>query len=125
MGDLKQCFVFSGGRSRAPRPERLDEEYYGRERYPRYGRDPPRERDYYHDEYGHEYPRGGGGGGGGGEQPYERDAYGHDYTRDAYERETYGRDYTRDGYARDERPPRRDRDPPDDYAPSRRALNAV
>ncbi|XP_049869737.1 voltage-dependent L-type calcium channel subunit beta-4 isoform X5 [Pectinophora gossypiella] len=105
-----------GGRGRAPRPERLEEEFYGRERYPRYAREYPA-RDHYHDEYAHEYSRG---------EPYEREAYGHDYTRDAYTREEYGREYGREGYARDERPPRsREREPPDEYAPSRRALNAV
>ncbi|XP_047042105.1 voltage-dependent L-type calcium channel subunit beta-3 isoform X3 [Helicoverpa zea] len=103
-----------GGRSRAARPERLEEEYYPRgERCERYERGYPRD---YHD-YGPEYPR---------ERahtahaPAPHDAYGHDYTRDAYARDEYGREY-----ARDERERRRDRDPPDDYGPSRRALNAV
>lgn len=120
----------SGGRPRAYRAERQNaEEYYERERYPpRY----PRERDTYrarrtdyHDDY--EYERRAGRGGGPPPDPrdhaapppdlYERDAYGHDYTRD-------GRDY------REERAPRRDRDPrdrpdPDDYRSERRALNAV
>ncbi|XP_041980598.1 voltage-dependent L-type calcium channel subunit beta-3 isoform X3 [Aricia agestis] len=96
-------------RSRAPRPERLDEEeYYPRERdYHRYPRDYPRD---YHEGYATDYPP----------EPYEREAYGHDYTRD------YPRDYPRDSYpARDERPPRRDRDGSDEYGASRRALNAV
>ena len=102
----------SGGRSRAARPERLEEEYYPRGAE-RYERGYPRE---YHD-YGPEYTR---------ERahaahaPPQHDAYGHDYTRDAYARDEYGREY-----ARDERERRRDRDPPDDYGPSRRALNAV
>ncbi|XP_050558736.1 voltage-dependent L-type calcium channel subunit beta-4 isoform X14 [Spodoptera frugiperda] len=103
-----------GGRSRAARPERLEEDYYPRGAE-RYERGYPRE---YHD-YGPEYTRERA-------QPAHaaaaHDAYGHDYTRDygrdAYAREEYGREY-----ARDER--RRDRDPPDDYGPSRRALNAV
>lgn len=104
----------AGGRSRAARPERLEEDYYPRGAE-RYERGYPRE---YHD-YGPEYTRDRA-------QPAHaaaaHDAYGHDYTRDygrdAYAREEYGREY-----ARDER--RRDRDPPDDYGPSRRALNAV
>ncbi|KAJ8726679.1 hypothetical protein PYW07_001377 [Mythimna separata] len=101
-----------GGRSRVARPERLEEEYYPRGGE-RYERGYPRE---YHD-YGPEYTR---------ERahaahaPPPHDAYGHDYTRDAYARDEYGREY-----ARDERERRRDRDPPDDYGPSRRALNAV
>ncbi|KAJ0182159.1 hypothetical protein K1T71_002881 [Dendrolimus kikuchii] len=108
-----------GGRSRTSRPERLEEEYYPRERYQRY----PREgypRDAY--EYGADYPAHG--------DAYDREAYGHDYTRDAYPRDAYPRDnyprdeYRRDGYPRDERPPRRDREP-DEYGPGRRALNAV
>lgn len=108
-----------GGRSRTSRPERLEEEYYPRDRYQRY----PREgyaRDAY--EYGADYP--------GHSDAYEREAYGHDYTRDQYPRDAYARDnyprdeYRRDGYPREERPPRRDRDP-EEYGPGRRALNAV
>ncbi|CAK1544281.1 unnamed protein product [Leptosia nina] len=92
-----------GARSRAARPERLEEEYYPREQYHRYPRDYPRE---YHEGYSHDY-RG-------------EEAYGHDYTRD------YGRDYAREGYPREERSARtRERDPPEDYGPSRRALNAL
>ncbi|XP_075992797.1 calcium channel protein beta subunit isoform X4 [Anticarsia gemmatalis] len=122
-----------GGRSRAARPERLEEEYYGRggSRYARY----PRE----YGEYAGEYPAGAGGAGAGAgagpaggaaHEQYERGAYGHDYTRDAYAREEYAREeYTREEYgreyARDERERRREREPPDDYGPSRRALNAV
>ncbi|RVE46721.1 hypothetical protein evm_008641 [Chilo suppressalis] len=110
-----------GGRSRAARPERLEEEYYPRERYQRYGRD-QYPRDQYPDAAGYPpeaYAPA---------EPYEREAYGHDYTRDAYAREDYARDYGRE-YAR-EAPYReerrgRDRDGPDDYGPSRRALNAV
>lgn len=115
-----------GGRARPPRAERLEEEYYERDRYPRYSRErePYRDRRDYHEGYP-EYDRGGGGGrerndpravpADSGES-YEREAYGHDYTRDTY----------RDEY-REERPPRRDpRDPPsDEYVASRRALNAV
>ncbi|KOB75160.1 Voltage-gated calcium channel beta subunit [Operophtera brumata] len=121
-----QCLL--SGRARPPRAERLEEEYYERDRYPRYSRErePYRDRRDYHEGYGPEYDRGGGGGGRERTDPraapadsgesYEREAYGHDYTRDAY----------RDEY-REERPPRRDpRDPPpDEYAASRRALNAV
>ncbi|XP_060800688.1 voltage-dependent L-type calcium channel subunit beta-2 isoform X2 [Amyelois transitella] len=113
-----------GGRSRAARPERLEEEYYPRERYQRYPRD-HYQRDHYHEGYSHEYPPHGQA------EPYEREAYGHDYTRDAYAREDYGRDYGRDysreaGYTREERPTRgREREPADEYGPSRRALNAV
>ncbi|KAH9636984.1 hypothetical protein HF086_008245 [Spodoptera exigua] len=103
-----------GGRSRATRPERLEEEYYPRGGE-RYERGYPRE---YHD-YGPEYTRERA-------QPAHagaaHDAYGHDYTRD-YARDAYSRDEYGREYARDER--RRDRDPPDDYGPSRRALNAV
>ncbi|XP_013136035.1 PREDICTED: voltage-dependent L-type calcium channel subunit beta-3 isoform X4 [Papilio polytes] len=103
-----------GGRSRAARPERLEEEYYPREQYQRYPRDHyPRD---YHEGYAHDYPPA---------EAYEREAYGHDYTREAYAREEYGREYAREGYAREERAPRsRDREP-EDYGPSRRALNAV
>ncbi|KAM3957713.1 LOW QUALITY PROTEIN: voltage-dependent L-type calcium channel subunit beta-3-like, partial [Aphomia sociella] len=106
-----------GGRSRAARPERLEEEYYPRERYQRYPRDHyPRD---YHEGYAGEYPPGSG-------EAYERDAYGHDYTREAYVREEYGREYAREGgYARDERGRTRERDAADEYGPSRRALNAV
>ncbi|CAH0602813.1 unnamed protein product [Chrysodeixis includens] len=95
-----------GGRSRAARPERLEEEYYprGSARY-------PREYQSYGREYGRERAHA---------APPPHDGYGHDYTRDAYARDDYGREY-----ARDERERRRDRDPPDDYGPSRRALNAV
>ncbi|GBP68761.1 hypothetical protein EVAR_83493_1 [Eumeta japonica] len=114
------------GRSRTARAERLDEEYYTRERYARYPRD----------HYAHEgYPP---------HDPYEREPYGHDYTRDAYQREEYARDayqreeyardaytregYSRDAYTRDERAGRaraEHRDPPDEFGPSRRALNAI
>lgn len=97
-------------RSRAPRPERLDEEeYYPREQYQRYPRDYPRD---YHEGYSHDYPHG---------DPYEREAYGHDYTRD------YGREYSREAYPpREERATRaRDRDGSEEYGASRRALNAV
>ncbi|XP_026314547.1 voltage-dependent L-type calcium channel subunit beta-4 isoform X5 [Hyposmocoma kahamanoa] len=142
-----------GGRSRAARPERLEEEYYGRERYARYGRDYTR--DHYHEGYSHDYPPHG--------DAYDRDAYGHDYTRDTYGRDEYAREnygpphardyerahahaHARDGYARhaqdfsrrdererDERGARRPLAPAatlseregDDYAASRRALNAV
>ncbi|XP_072937206.1 voltage-dependent L-type calcium channel subunit beta-3 isoform X5 [Epargyreus clarus] len=102
----------SGGRSRAPRPERLEEEYYPREPrdYHRYPRDYPRD---YHEGYAHDYR----------DEPYEREAYGHDYTREAYARE--GREYAREAYAREERPPRREREASDEYGASRRALNAV
>ncbi|CAH4012335.1 unnamed protein product [Pieris brassicae] len=94
-----------GARSRAARPERLEEEYYPREQYHRYPREYPRDRDY-HDGYSHDY-RG-------------DEAYGHDYTRE------YGRDYARESYPREERSARpRERDPPEDYGPSRRALNAL
>ncbi|XP_045486311.1 voltage-dependent L-type calcium channel subunit beta-3 isoform X5 [Pieris rapae] len=93
-----------GARSRAARPERLEEEYYPREQYHRYPREYPRDRDY-HDGYSHDYRA--------------DEAYGHDYTRE------YGRDYARD-YPREERSARpRERDPPEDYGPSRRALNAL
>lgn len=113
--DVTRLYCLSGGRSRASRPERLEEEYYPREQYQRYPREPyPRE---YHEGYAHDYPP---------QEPFERDAYGHDYTRDAYAREEYGREYAREGYQREERPPRsRERDPSEDYGPSRRALNAV
>lgn len=100
----------AGVRGRAARPERLEEEYYTRARYARYERGRSRDRE----QYGRDYREG---------YAAERDAY----ERDAYEREAYGHDYTRDAYRdefREERP-RRDRDPPDEYAPSRRALNAV
>ncbi|CAG4981871.1 unnamed protein product [Parnassius apollo] len=104
-----------GGRSRAVRPERLEEEYYPRDQYQRYPREHYQRE--YHEGYSHEYPP---------PDAYDREAYGHDYTRDAYAREDYGREYAREGYPREERPPRsRDRDAPDDYGPSRRALNAV
>ncbi|XP_073942290.1 calcium channel protein beta subunit isoform X5 [Choristoneura fumiferana] len=127
-----------GGRSRQPRPDRLEEEeYYPREtrdprelrdprdlrdaRDPRDMRDPrdPRER---YARYGREsrdprdareYPEGYG-------EAYGREAYGHDYTRDAYARS----EYAREGFPREERA-RREREPPDEYGPSRRALNAV
>ncbi|CAH2067669.1 unnamed protein product, partial [Iphiclides podalirius] len=93
-----------GGRSRASRPERLEEEYYPRDQYQRYPPE-PHPRDY--EGYAQDYP--------------QQEAYGHDYTRDAYAREEYG-----EGFAREERAPRgRERDGPDDYGPSRRALNAV
>lgn len=143
----------TGGRSRAARPERLEEEYYGRERYTRYGRDYTR--DHYHESYSHDYPPHG--------DSYDRDAYGHDYTRDTYGRDEYAREgygpphareyerahshgHPRDGYARhaqdfarrdsrerDERGARRPLAPAaalseregDDYGASRRALNAV
>ncbi|KAI8428354.1 hypothetical protein MSG28_002539 [Choristoneura fumiferana] len=126
------------GRSRQPRPDRLEEEeYYPREtrdprelrdprdlrdaRDPRDMRDPrdPRER---YARYGREsrdprdareYPEGYG-------EAYGREAYGHDYTRDAYARS----EYAREGFPREERA-RREREPPDEYGPSRRALNAV
>ncbi|CAB3237690.1 unnamed protein product [Arctia plantaginis] len=110
-----------GGRSRAARPERLEEEEYysrGGERYTRY----PREySDYAHEYPSHAHAHSGGAMGGGASHAdaYER-SYGHDYTRDSYSRDEYGREY-----ARDDRDRRRDRDPPDDYGPSRRALNAV
>lgn len=93
----------AGGRSRAARPERLEEEYYPRERYQRYPREYPR--DNYHEGYAQEYAAHG-------------DAYGHDYTREAY---------ARDGYGREERAPRRERERErdDEYGASRRALNAV
>ncbi|XP_053608499.1 voltage-dependent L-type calcium channel subunit beta-3 isoform X4 [Plodia interpunctella] len=114
-----------GGRSRAARPERLEEEYYPRERYQqRYPRD-HYPRDHYHEGYSHDYPPHGQA------EQYEREAYGHDYTRDSYAREEYGREYGRDysrdaGYGRSERAARgREREPADDYGPSRRALNAV
>ncbi|XP_048483086.1 voltage-dependent L-type calcium channel subunit beta-1 isoform X4 [Plutella xylostella] len=78
-----------GGRGRAARPERLEEEYYAR-----------------------------------GRRDYEPEC-GRDYTRGAYGRDDY-RDYARGGFPREERPPRRaEREPPDDYGPSRRALNAI
>lgn len=56
---ISKCRVVSnagaaGGRARGPRPERLEEEYYGRERYAReyeYGHDYTR-RDPDADEYG-------------------------------------------------------------------------
>lgn len=102
--------VPAGGRSRAARPERLEEEYYPRGGS-RYSRAYPRDYEYGPD-YSRERPPG--------HAPPPHDAYGHDYQRDAYAREDYGREY-----ARDERERRRDRDPPDDYGPSRRALNAV
>lgn len=112
-----------GGRSRAARPERLEEEdeYYSRggERYTRY----PREYSDYAHEYpshGHVHAQAGSGASAAHGDQYERAAYGHDYTRDAYSRDEYGREY-----AREDRERRRDRDPPDDYGPSRRALNAV
>lgn len=108
----------AGGRQRAARPERLEEEYYGRERYQRYPREYPR--DHYHEGYGPEYPPHG---------EYDREAYGHDYTRDTYGRDEYAREagYPREaGYAREERGPRqREREAPDEYGASRRALNAV
>lgn len=69
-----------------------------RERYARYGREGRDPRD------ARDYPEG----------------YG-----EAYGREAYGHDYTRDAYARSERGARREREPPDEYGPSRRALNAV
>ncbi|XP_045458079.1 voltage-dependent L-type calcium channel subunit beta-3 [Melitaea cinxia] len=97
------------GRARVQRPERLEEEeYYPREHYQRYPRDYPRE---YHEGYSSEYAH----------DPYEREAYGHDYTRE------YGREYAREAYPpRDERGARaRERDAPDEYGASRRALNAV
>lgn len=141
-----------GGRSRQPRPDRLEEEYYPRDprelrdprdmrdlrdprdlrdmRDPRDARDPrdPRER----------YARYGRGEGREARDPrdyegyaaegYGREAYGHDYTRDAYAREEYergyGREYPREGYGREERA-RREREPAEEYGPSRRALNAV
>ncbi|XP_047514834.1 voltage-dependent L-type calcium channel subunit beta-4 isoform X8 [Pieris napi] len=94
-----------GARSRAARPERLEEEYYPRDQYHRYPREYPRDRDY-HDGYSHDYRA--------------DEAYGHDYTRE------YGRDYARESYPREERSARpRERDPPEDYGPSRRALNAL
>ncbi|XP_063529515.1 voltage-dependent L-type calcium channel subunit beta-1 isoform X1 [Cydia strobilella] len=136
-----------GGRSRQPRPDRLEEEYYPRDprelrdprdvrelrdsrdmrdsRDPRDARDQrdPRER----------YARYGRGEGREARDPrdyegyaaegYGREAYGHDYTRDAYAREEYERGYGRE-YARDERA-RREREPAEEYGPSRRALNAV
>ncbi|XP_045511539.1 voltage-dependent L-type calcium channel subunit beta-3 isoform X3 [Colias croceus] len=86
-----------GGRSRAARPERLEEEYYAREQYHRYPRDYPRD---YHEGYAGEY---------------RDEPYGHDYTRE-YARE----------FPREERGARaRDREPADEFAPSRRALNAL
>ncbi|XP_050670358.1 voltage-dependent L-type calcium channel subunit beta-2 isoform X3 [Leptidea sinapis] len=94
-----------GSRSRAARPERLEEEYYPREQYHRYPRDYQRE---YREDYGHDY-RG-------------EEAYGHDYTRE------YNREYPRDErhLSREERSSRgREREPPEDYGPSRRALNAL
>ncbi|XP_063358170.1 voltage-dependent L-type calcium channel subunit beta-1 isoform X3 [Cydia amplana] len=139
-----------GGRSRQPRPDRLEEEYYPRDprdprelrdprdvrdlrdprdmrdlRDPRDARDPrdPRER----------YARYGRGEGREARdardyEGYGREAYGHDYTRDAYAREEYergyGREYPREGYGREERA-RREREPAEEYGPSRRALNAV
>ncbi|XP_061377053.1 voltage-dependent L-type calcium channel subunit beta-4 isoform X4 [Danaus plexippus] len=99
------------GRARVPRPERLEEEYYPREHYQRYPRDYSRD---YHEGYSHDYPHG---------EPYDREAYGHDYTRD-YGREPYGRESY--GGGREERPGRpREREPSDEYGASRRALNAV
>lgn len=56
---------------------------------------------------------------------YDREAYGHDYTREAYR--DRDRDRDRDEY-REERAPRareREREPPEEYAASRRALNAA
>ncbi|OWR42733.1 voltage-gated calcium channel beta subunit [Danaus plexippus plexippus] len=98
-------------RARVPRPERLEEEYYPREHYQRYPRDYSRD---YHEGYSHDYPHG---------EPYDREAYGHDYTRD-YGREPYGRESY--GGGREERPGRpREREPSDEYGASRRALNAV
>ncbi|CAF4955299.1 unnamed protein product [Pieris macdunnoughi] len=95
----------SRARSRAARPERLEEEYYPRDQYHRYPREYPRDRDY-HDGYSHDYRA--------------DEAYGHDYTRE------YARDYARESYPREERSARpRERDPPEDYGPSRRALNAL
>lgn len=112
------------------RPDRLEEEYYSRDRdrerdrdrdrdryAPRYGRDRgerDREREYrdYHEGYG----AGGGGEYGGAGATGAAPAYGHDYTRDAY----------RGGAnLEDDRRRATDRDLPDDYAASRRALNAV
>ncbi|CAB3230323.1 unnamed protein product [Arctia plantaginis] len=118
---VRRSSIRPGGRSRAARPERLEEEEYysrGGERYTRY----PREySDYAHEYPSHAHAHSGGaiGGGAAHADAYER-SYGHDYTRDSYSRDEYGREY-----ARDDRDRRRDRDPPDDYGPSRRALNAV
>ncbi|XP_063617300.1 voltage-dependent L-type calcium channel subunit beta-4 isoform X3 [Cydia splendana] len=144
-----------GGRSRQPRPERLEEEYYPRDpRDPRELRDPrevrdlrdPRDMRDLRDSRDardsrdprERYARYGRGEGREARDPrdyegyaaegYGREAYGHDYTRDAYAREEYergyGREYGREGYGREERA-RREREPAEEYAPSRRALNAV
>ncbi|CAG4943508.1 unnamed protein product [Colias eurytheme] len=108
-GPVSACRVSAGplpalvcrGRSRA-RPERLEEEYYAREQYHRYPREYPRD---YHEGYAGEY-RG-------------DEAYGHDYTRE------YAREFPRE-FPREERGARaRDREPGDEFAPSRRALNAL
>lgn len=91
--------------------ERMEEEYLSRaggarDRYGREGRE------YGRDGYGYDYPPAG----------YDdREAYGHDYTREY--REGYSGGY-REGYS-SERPRRAEREPPEEYGTSRRALNAI